>query len=338
MYSSQYSNNKSRVGSTTNKQKSSSSSKYKLFGGRDSKTQGDSKSALRKNAFAGLEEEDEYGAANGKDRSMNMDAMKTNIESIDRSIKKADENARPNRSIVYREEEKHNQVVGKDWQEVKAKEKPEPRPPALASVFRPRQRNALELQDWRSGNGVPQRDAPGTTNSFRRSRFVGARIHYEISVEQVVKGVIIWHMDTRECYNDNPKSSDDIFKSGDGQSHIRKGRFWYVDSVHEYHINELPIYTYQHKGIAQKSEAVKREHVGIRPLHMSAKDYVQQNNYPPLEMERMNNKKEKLDEMSFLHFTEQRSVSFNTPMRIVGKVVGASNARVAKLRGDHGCL
>lgn len=155
----------------------------------------------------------------------------------------------------------------------------------------------------------------------------------------LLEGTIVWHTDIREC-SDKPATMKDgtkLLESSEGHKALLKGRYFCILKAFEWHINEVPMYGYEGYGITKKSEYVKNEHVGVRPLHIPAKEYKKQNRYEPLEVESMKDPNEKLSDMTVLHFVEQRSTSFEIRMRIVGKFTPASIARLRKLRTDAGC-
>ena len=51
----------------------------------------------------------------------------------------------------------------------------------------------------------------------------------------------------------------------------------------------------------------------------------------------MNNHSEQLHERSVVHFTEGNTLSFDTKIRVVGRLTAESIARLRKLRAQFGC-
>lgn len=177
------------------------------------------------------------------------------------------------------------------WVEVKPRERP---PPPLRTAAAIRNSQALS---WRptmdpNSNHRPanyhqptERDRRNATN-----RPEGQRVHYGVQEQKLVAGMIIWHRDFREH-----RPSDDVeveaemvsFKSPSSDWYWEKGRYWYITSVFTQHWNECPLYTNNDKGIAHKFEAVKNEHVGLRPVHVEAKDYENHSKHEPAVMRSM---------------------------------------------------
>lgn len=141
--------------------------------------------------------------------------------------------------------------------------------------------------------------------------------------------------DSRRCYDQNVDMSlGHHFRSPSGNLYFDKLRYWCITSVAEAHYNKLAIYTYQGKGLSEESAAVKAQHVGVRPLHIPANEYVPQNDFTPLFVDTMHRKREHLDERSVTNFTAQHSASFEDPTRVVGRVCSKSIARLRFLRRD----
>jgi hypothetical protein len=196
---------------------------------------------------------------------------------------------------------------------------------------------------WRSGNGatnsstwhVPRVPGTATHRTGRGTRRGVGKIFYGIPLSELVVGVIIFHKETRECYDE--KAEGDVFKSNDGQLHFRKGRFSVIEAVHAFTLTKSPMFTYRGKGIEKKNEEVKREHVGVRPLHIASDQYVRQNKYAPLEVESMNDAFEQLHEKTVLRFTERSTITFDTKIRVVGRLTSESIVRLERLRAEFGC-
>ena len=229
------------------------------------------------------------------------------------------------------------------WEEVPKKNKRNQITLAARSIVEAA-RSGVESSHWRTGKGTtnvfgwnaPGRHQIGTRFTGRRTRYGAANIFFGIGVAELSEGVILWHMETRECY-DEPAEGD-IFHSQDGQKHFRKGRFSVVASVHTHSLHRLSMFTYNGKGVLEKkSEELKKEHIGIRPPHIEPDRYIQQNEYAPLEIESMNNHSEQLHERSVVHFTEGNTLSFDTKIRVVGRLTAESIARLRKLRAQFGC-
>ena len=336
----------------------STTSKLKLLGSRNVKQvqkEATATSPHSTNASTDLAKDDHEGEGKEPDEdvgSLSFGKVKEELEVIVENsytaAPKLPSSTTKTKTITILEEVgEEGTIESTDWQVVTKKQKSTAAGPAVAPVYRPRG-SALASTNWRRGNGTglnasgytAPRTAGGRSRATsQRTAYTGANIFFGISVGELFTGAIVWHMDTRECYNEGTATQGaDIFKSDDGQSHIRKGRFWLIESVHEYHFNDLPIYTYNGKGIVEKkSEALKMEHIGIRPPHTAPERYLQQNAYPPLEIESLKDTSEKLHELSVLHFTEQHATSFDTKIRIVGTLKGDSITRVRQLRAQFGC-
>lgn len=125
------------------------------------------------------------------------------------------------------------------------------------------------------------------------------------------------------------------FRDPSGNLYMINDRIWHINSVHESHFNCSPCYTYTGNGIAKKSDALKKEHIGILPQHMKMEEYKKQNEYDPIEVTYMKTGAEKLSEVCYIHFTQQQSVGLNTAIRIVGYTKGS--ARIIALRARFGC-
>ena len=232
------------------------------------------------------------------------------------------------------------------WQVAKGKDKPNGHTQIVGPVWGRRINNALSAANRRTGKTINASGytAPRTVDARNyaiqgRTHFTGATIFDGINIRDLRVGTIVHHSDLRECHDkDAMEKGNELFKSPDGQMILRKGRYFVVTKVCEFHLNETPLYTYGKKGILEKkSERVKAQHVGVRPLHVSAKQYQKQNKYPPLEVAQMNDPREVLHEKTVLHFVEQRSTPFDTPMRIVGHLTPDSIERLRKLRADAAC-
>lgn len=197
---------------------------------------------------------------------------------------------------------------------------------------------------WRS------RDAGAQTNrsnyraprlhhvqSIRGTKRQLTRVHEGIHIADFKVGSIVYFEIVVKWIGNPPNPKDDhkAFQTPDCQWWLFKGRFWHVNSVHDEHINCSPIYTYKGKGIKNKSEAVKKEHIGILPTHIKKEEYNQQNAYEPVAMKNMRDPKEKLSENSFIYFTKQYSAGFDSLMRLAGHCSGG--ARVAALRAQFRC-
>jgi hypothetical protein len=204
-------------------------------------------------------------------------------------------------------------------------------------------RTGVHSPHWRSGNGAtnsstwndPRGPGTGTHRTGRGTHRGVGKIFYGIPLSELMVGVIILHKETRECYDE--KAEGDVFKSNDGQLHFRKGRFSVSEAVHAFTLVKSPMFTYRGKGIEKKNEEVKREHVGVRPLHIPSGQYIQQNKYAPLEVESMNDEFEQLHEKTVLRFTERSTITFDTKVRIVGRLTVESIARLKSLRAKFGC-
>lgn len=231
------------------------------------------------------------------------------------------------------------------WETVKAKQSPPAEQHVLLPVYCQRT-NPRTLLSWRTGKitNASGYTAPRTADlrdysKYERSNYAGSLVNDGINVVDLLEGVIVWHLDLREC-TDKPttmKEGTKLLESAEGHKALLKGRYFCILKAFERHINEVPLYSYDGNGITKKSEYVKKQHVGVRPPHLPAKEYVKQNEYQPLEVETMKDPNEKLHEMTVLHFVEQRSTSFKTRMRIVGKFTPESITRLRKLRADAGC-
>ena len=200
----------------------------------------------------------------------------------------------------------------------------------------------IDSANWRTGQTVAT--ASGWRPPFMRggktrittngTRYTTGKIHHDIDIRQVTPGTIIWAKETRECHFEATKG--DIFHSKDGQKHFRKGRLFVVTSVHAQSLNKSPMYTYEGKGLSHKPEELKKEHVGIRPLHVAPNKYKRQNSYHPLEIESLTDDSQKLDELTVLHFTKRTTKSFDTPIRVVGRLTKESTNRMLKMCAEHG--
>ena len=204
-------------------------------------------------------------------------------------------------------------------------------------------RTGTHVSNWRSGNTAPnsstwhapRRTGTATYRTGRGTRRGVGKIFFGIPLSELVVGVIIFHKETRECYYENAEG--DVFKSNDGQLHFRKGRFSVIEAVHAFTMTTSPMFTYRGMGLEKKNEEVKKEHVGVRPLHVSPDRYVRQNKYSPLEVESMSDEFEQLHEKTILRFTERSTITFDTQVRIVGRLTSESIARLRTLRAQFGC-
>lgn len=200
-------------------------------------------------------------------------------------------------------------------------------------------------QNWRDRNGGAQTNqsnyrrprehqVQSTKGTYRQL----TRVHEGIHISELEVGSIIYFEIVVKWIgtDPDPKKNPRVFQTSDGQWWYFKGRFWHVNSVHDQHVNCSPIYTYQGKGIKDKSEAIKREHLGILPKHIKKEEYKQQNAYEPVAMKRMKDPREKLSEKSCIHFTKEYSATFDTLMRIVGYC--SDGARVAPMRAQFKCI
>lgn len=113
-------------------------------------------------------------------------------------------------------------------------------------------------------------------------------------------------------------------------------RIWHINSVHASHFNCSPCYTYTGNGIANKSDALKKEHIGILPWHIKREIYQPQNEYEPIEVAYMKAGSGKLSDKTYIHFTQQQSAGLNVPLRVVGYTRGS--ARIAALRAKFACV
>ncbi|KAK4506386.1 hypothetical protein PRZ48_000116 [Zasmidium cellare] len=138
----------------------------------------------------------------------------------------------------------------------------------------------------------------------------------------------------------SPKSRQEPYSStANGDWYIEKGRFFFVLNVFANHWTECPIYTYGSRGLHDNmSDALKKEHIGLKPMRISIDQYNQQNEYAPINVRYMQNPNRQLSDKAVIHVTQLRSSNFNTKVEIVAYTDGHAVNRVSSLRTRLGCF
>lgn len=300
------------------------------------------------NAFANLadNDEDSVGPSREIDEDDDVDVTKVRSEVHEIFGASASSGGPKVPETIAEEAAIGSEVQTQGWETVRGRDNRDDQKPKLGPVWRRRVGEAFTASNWRAGRTL---NASGYTapkiadaRSYARvgrTNYTGAPVGDGVNVADLYPGAIVWHADVRECHDPNAtaKDGEELFKSPKGQDIIRKGRYFVITKVCERHYNELPMYGYNRLGITKKHEKIKKQHVGIRPLHVTAAEYKKQNGLAPLEVGVMKDPKEQIHDMTVLHFMEQRSSPFDTPMRLVGYLKPGSVERLPKLQAETGC-
>lgn len=187
--------------------------------------------------------------------------------------------------------------------------------------------------NWRAPNGgtLATRQNIGRTIGTQRTRVTqqsrmtyrgGPRTRNGILLADIYPGVIMWRYDKRPCLDPNIKNDDPrVFFDGDGMKWLRKGRFWVVIYRCRDHVTELPIYTYNDKGLEKKPEAVKANYNSIKPPNTT--NYVNQSpNQKVLDIGWVKSATENLRKTMVVHVTEPISRDIDVESRVVGGLNG----------------
>ncbi|KJY00733.1 hypothetical protein TI39_contig315g00019 [Zymoseptoria brevis] len=175
---------------------------------------------------------------------------------------------------------------------------------------------------------------PGKSAFTWGTKFCGFTIERGALKKTLKPGAIVKHFDLEENTDPNAFANGvDIFDGpkGSGLSFIRKMRHFIVTSVHEQHWTEVPIYTYNNKGLYGKAEDFKAEHVSIRSANFPKKDFNAQSEHPHLRIATWNGGGPQLKPTSVVHFTREKSSREQTVFQIKGYIDESSLIRLEDL-------
>ena len=98
-----------------------------------------------------------------------------------------------------------------------------------------------------------------------------------VSLARQKLGVIVWRDEAREIHANRVKPSEgEVFTQLDQMRVLEKGRLFLITGRQKREITEYPIYTRDNTGLANKPADEHSQYASIRPLHIAAKDFINQ--------------------------------------------------------------
>lgn len=169
-------------------------------------------------------------------KPFSLDVLGDKIESTHHTTDKV--------SAAIAEDERESIGEEKGWEQVSGTNKRDQYMHEVGPIARI-ERSGVDSLFWRAARGTtntsesdpPHRIHTGTCFTRARTRHRSSNVFFRIPISELCEGVIIWHTEMHECYDQFAEG--DIFYSQDGQKHFRKGRFSVITSVHTFSFHRL---------------------------------------------------------------------------------------------------
>lgn len=143
----------------------------------------------------------------------------------------------------------------------------------------------------------------------------------------------MWHLDIRKCLDKGMiRNGKNVFQVEDKTWYMRKGRFWLITAVGNLSFTEVPIYTFENRGLRAKPLEIRREYMTMRPKHIEAARFKNDSKYyDPLEIDTMAKDAEKFRETACVHVNEEHSRTIDDcpNIRIVADITSEAWDRYA---------